>query len=242
MRGQPTLYTAEIADKIIEGLRGGRPLLAICRDDGMPSHVTVMNWVHQDRDGFAARYHDARAHGCPAADGRPTCYSSEIAERLCEELAAGRTVTEVCRDPDMPSARTVYNWAARNHSGFARIYRQAREAGCYAMADQVIDIADDASGDLIVREARDGSTVMVPNPENIKRAQLRGGSRRWLIAKFLPKQFGDKPEPGVVDPSSDALTLVMKLIDGQSRGLPKDDRKFFSLKFDKDAESDDDAA
>jgi hypothetical protein len=185
MRGQPTLYTAEIADRIIEGLRGGGPLLAICREDGMPSHVTVMDWVHQDREGFAARYHEARDKGCPAASGRPTRHSAEVAERLCSELAAGRTLTEVCRAPGMPSERTVNNWVAKDHRGFNKLYRQAREAGCYAMGDQIIDIADDTSGDLIVRVAKDGSTITVPNPESIKRATLRCGTRKWLIAKLL---------------------------------------------------------
>src|SRR4051812_28489208 len=109
MRGQPTLYTAEIADRIIEGLRDGRPLSAICRDEGMPGNVTVMNWVHRDREGFAARYHEARDKGSPAVSGRPTRYSAELAERLCRELATGRTMSDVCRDPGMPADRTVHD-------------------------------------------------------------------------------------------------------------------------------------
>jgi hypothetical protein len=224
MPGKQSLYTTEIADKIITGLRSGRPLLAICRDDGVPSHVTVMNWVRDDREGFAARYHEARNDRCPAVGGRPTRYSAALAERLCGELAAGRTLTDVCRDPGMPADRTVHAWVARDHKGFTKIYKQAREAGCYAMGDQIVDIADDVSDDIIVRQAKDGSTIAVPNPENIKRATLRCSSRRWLIARMLPKQFGDKPEPIITEPPRDTLAEVLKAIDGRTRGLPSTHR------------------
>jgi hypothetical protein len=183
-----------------------------------------MNLVLRNREGFAARYHEARDKGCPAVSGRPTRYSTELAERLCRELATGRTMSDVCRDPGMPADRTVHDWVAKDYKGFTKIYKQAREAGCYAMGDQIIDIADDVSGDLIVRQARDGSFVTVPNPENIKRAQLRCSSRKWLISKMAPKQFGDRPEPVLTEPPRDTLAEVLKEIEGRTRGLPSTHR------------------
>jgi hypothetical protein len=61
--GRPTLYTADIAGRILEELSGGRPLAQVCRGPGMPSHATVRQWEKDNREGFAARYKTARDIG-----------------------------------------------------------------------------------------------------------------------------------------------------------------------------------
>jgi transposase-like protein len=58
--GRPTLYTPELADRILYELSDGRTLRDICRADGMPSTATIRLWALEDRDGFAARYRTAR--------------------------------------------------------------------------------------------------------------------------------------------------------------------------------------
>ena len=57
------LYSPEIAETILERLGDGEGLIAICRDDGMPSDGAVRHWVATDHDGFAAKYAQARARG-----------------------------------------------------------------------------------------------------------------------------------------------------------------------------------
>jgi hypothetical protein len=218
---RPTRYTAAVATHILEELRGGRTLFDICQDDDLPSNVTVMDWVRQDRAGFAARYHMAREIGTPAASGRPTRYTAEIAERILAELSAGRTLSDVCGDPGMPSDRTVLNWVARDRHGFKARYQTAREAGCYAMADQIIDIAD-GRRNPVMPPGEDGGMVAVPDPDDIHRSRLRCDMRRWLVARLLPKRFGSKPVLDPDPPPRDTLAELLKEIDGQSRGLPKD--------------------
>jgi hypothetical protein len=77
-----SVYTTTLADRILGELRAGRSLQEICGDDGMPHHDTVLNWVKHDRDGFAARYRQARrcGHGGPAmsatAAQSPTGFSA----------------------------------------------------------------------------------------------------------------------------------------------------------------------
>jgi terminase small subunit-like protein len=60
MKAGSSLYTAEIADHILRELRGGRSRHGVCRDDGMPHHDTVTNWIKRDREDLAARYRQAR--------------------------------------------------------------------------------------------------------------------------------------------------------------------------------------
>jgi hypothetical protein len=52
-------YTEAIAEEIFTRLMMGESLLAICRDEGMPDRVTVVDWCHKDPD-FAERYWQAR--------------------------------------------------------------------------------------------------------------------------------------------------------------------------------------
>jgi hypothetical protein len=64
MNPRASVYTAEIADHILRELRAGRSLRDICLEDAMPHRDTVTDWIRQDREGFAARYREAREVGC----------------------------------------------------------------------------------------------------------------------------------------------------------------------------------
>lgn len=48
-------FTEEIADLIIERMADGQSLREICRDEGMPSFRTVLNWVTSNPE-FGAAY------------------------------------------------------------------------------------------------------------------------------------------------------------------------------------------
>lgn len=60
-RGRPTLYSEEIAAEICERLAAGESLIGICRDAHLPNEPTVRRWAIEDREGFSARYAQARA-------------------------------------------------------------------------------------------------------------------------------------------------------------------------------------
>src|SRR5438876_307305 len=100
---RPTVYTTEIAARILEQLANGRSLSALCKDEGMPPPSTVLDWVREDRDGFAARYQDARDLGNPAMRSYVTIYTDAVAERLLDELQRGRALRDVCQDDGMPA-------------------------------------------------------------------------------------------------------------------------------------------
>jgi terminase small subunit-like protein len=122
-----TFYNDEIADRILAEVARGRTLPDICRDQGMPAYDTVRRWAAADRQGFATRLQEARQTG----HGRPgrNWYSPDIADRILEGVAAGRTLASVCRDIGLPCRATVVHWIGDDHDGFAERYRQAREIG-----------------------------------------------------------------------------------------------------------------
>ncbi len=60
-------YHEALARKILDQLAGDNgedpmTLRAICRQAGMPTERAVRQWVVEDREGFAARYAEARDH------------------------------------------------------------------------------------------------------------------------------------------------------------------------------------
>jgi transposase-like protein len=224
MTGRPSLYTLAIAERLLAELSNGRPLERICRDPGMPSSTTVRQWVVEDRDGFAARYSRLKRAG-HAGTGRPTTYTAEVAERILFELSEGRTLADVCRDPGMPAEGTVWQWKNQDREGFAARYWTARELGYDAIADEILEIADDARRDRIVRRRLDGTTFTVANPDNIRHARLRIAARQWLLSKTLPRHYGKRPDPDAWRPPVDTLAELMKQIEERNRALAERNRK-----------------
>ena len=104
--------------------------------------------------------------------GRPTDYSIELVERICEEIAKGRSLAAICSADDMPAIRTVYKWK-REHVEFMQQYTHAKEDQADYLAEQVLEIADDET--------------LEPADKRI-----RYDARRWLASKFKPKMYGDK--------------------------------------------------
>jgi hypothetical protein len=188
-RGRPSLCTAQIADRILEELSNGRRIGEICGDPGMPSAAAVRQWAIEDRAGFAARYRRTK-EASGGGTGRPTLYAPELADLILDELAGGRTLADVCRDPGMPAAGTVRLWVIEDREGFAARYTMARQFGDEIMADQIIDIVDNRRHDWILHRKPNGETEMILDPHRIRRARLRFMARRWLLSKALQRKHG----------------------------------------------------
>lgn len=93
----------------------------------------------------------------------------------------------------MPPERTIYGWLAA-HEDFQQNYARARERQADKLAAEIIEIADDASGDTVTRTNDDGSEYEVANHEWIARSRLRVDARKWAASKLAPKKYGDKIE------------------------------------------------
>ena len=61
--------------------------------------------------------------------GRPPRYTAELAERILQEVALGRALSDICAEPGMPCVNTVRQWMADDIEGFAARYRAAGEIG-----------------------------------------------------------------------------------------------------------------
>lgn len=123
-----------------------------------------------------------------AEAGRPSDYTADIASHICRRLAEGESLRSICRADDMPAESTVRLWALEDREGFSAQYTRSRELGYLAMADELLEIADDGANDTYSKE--DGTEIV--NHDHIARSRLRVDTRKWMLSKALPKIFGDK--------------------------------------------------
>lgn len=119
-------------------------------------------------------------------------YTPEVADEVCRRIAEGHTLREIARTPGMPSMPTIIRWANEDREGFAERYARAREIGWEVMAEDLVEISDDATNDWMKRRKEDGSIDTVLNAEHVNRSRLRADTRKWLLSKRLPKTFGDR--------------------------------------------------
>lgn len=123
--------------------------------------------------------------------GRPSVYSKELGETICLLVSEGCSVREIADLPGMPGKTTVFRWLLADPD-FRDHYARAKEAAAEAMADEIIEIADDASNDYMMRTGKDGEESWVLNGEHVQRSRLRVDARKWVLAKLLPKKYGDR--------------------------------------------------
>lgn len=129
----------------------------------------------------------------PRGPGRPTDYTDEIRDLICARLATGMSLRSACRPDDVVAESTARLWAKDPKHPFSAHYVRARELGYLALADETLEISDDASNDWMMREDKDGKSIgWAVNGDHIQRSRLRVDTRKWLLSKCLPKIFGDR--------------------------------------------------
>lgn len=109
------------------------------------------------------------------AIGRPSIYSDEVAEAICEALiVSDKGLDHICEEsPELPSPTTIYRWIVEKPD-FREKYTQAKEAQGHRQAD------------LALKEALEATDASL--------GRLKWDARRWHASKLAPKNFGDKVE------------------------------------------------
>lgn len=105
--------------------------------------------------------------------GRPSVYSEELADRICERLVEGESLRKICADEEMPNKATVSRWIASNDN-FATRCARARETGADVLLDEMEDIEDRTLGGELDHRA----------------ANVVLSSKQWRASKLAPKKYG----------------------------------------------------
>ena len=119
--------------------------------------------------------------GYPPAERERHCLD------LMEWIGEGKTMRAFCRQEGRPSYGAFYDWIEQDKT-LASLVARARDMGADAIGEECMEIADDASNDLMVD--KDGGIVI--DKEHIQRSKLRIETRLKLLACWNPKKYGAK--------------------------------------------------
>ena len=118
--------------------------------------------------------------------------TTEITDEILHRLSNGEPLAVICRsDVKFPHPATWGDWCARDKE-LAIAYAKARDVGADAIATECLQIADDANGDAYLEFTADGKPRAKIDGDNIQRAKLRIETRLKLLAKWNPKQYGER--------------------------------------------------
>jgi transposase-like protein len=116
-------------------------------------------------------------------------FGGEVA--IVDRLSQGETVLGVARALGI-SHTAFYDWVDRGGEARAAALARARARGGQSLAEETLEIADNAS------------------PQEAQVAKLRVDTRRWLASK-MNEDYGDKQQPLVnIDLGSMALDALRK--------------------------------
>jgi hypothetical protein len=106
--------------------------------------------------------------------GRPTIYTPEIAEQVCQYIAQGMTLREVAAIKDMPGMTTICRWLLEvDKEAFWKQYAQARQTQAELEIDEIRTLADKCT------------------PKNAHAVRLRVDARKFRVEKLSPKKYGN---------------------------------------------------
>lgn len=123
--------------------------------------------------------------------GRPSKYTHELIEEICERLSKGEPLAQICRDDAMPCHATVWNWVndkvdTERAAAVSEAIARSRELGEEVIALQVLEIVDTAPERVATKygDQVDGGDVA--------NRRMRAEYRLKLLAKWNPKKWGEK--------------------------------------------------
>ena len=129
-------------------------------------------------------------------------FGGELA--IFDKLSQGETVLSLARTIGI-SHTAFYDWIDRGGEARADALARARARGGQSLAEQTLEIADQAS------------------PQEAQVAKLRVDTRRWLASKMAPDEYGDKQQPLVnIDLGSLALDALRKRSASNTQALTDD--------------------
>ena len=119
--------------------------------------------------------------------GRPSKYTPELAQEICERLGSGEPLRQICRDDHMPAWQKVYEWMDKDPDLSGAIAR-AREAGQDAMAEKAyLEMYQEP--ERILSEG--GNRI---DSGYVQLVKARAAITLKLLAKWNPKRYGDRVE------------------------------------------------
>jgi hypothetical protein len=84
-------------------------------------------------------------------------------------------------------------------------YARAKSAQLEAIADEIVQLADESREGSKTRETKDGT--FIETGDMVERTRLQIDTRKWLLSKLAPKKYGDRLE---LDHRGEGFAITIK--------------------------------
>jgi hypothetical protein len=107
---------------------------------------------------------------------RKSSFTEALAESVLEHVAEGKSIRSWARVPGRPSNASVTRWALADPDGFGRLLQDAFRIRDHGWAEELVEISDEPVHDM----------------PGAQRQRLRLDTRKWIISRHLPHDYGDR--------------------------------------------------
>lgn len=107
----------------------------------------------------------------------PTKKTPQMLNKICEQIALGKSLRSICKDKDMPSLKSVVKWLNEDKE-FQSKYSVAREN----------------RGDLYGEMINDIALEVLTGKLDWQRARVTIDALKWTSARMSPKKYGDRQD------------------------------------------------
>jgi len=174
--------------ELFERLDAGEDLTQICEDPKMPCIVTVYTWRSKNKNFDVELTNKLNM--------RKINYPESVFDEVLERHSLGESLTKITNEPHMPSKAHFYKKVYKDPE-YKQKYEEARQCNYSIRMDEVIDIADDDSGDI--DENGKGQVVKV------QRDKLKIDTRKTVVLMNAGREL--------TDPDSQNVTVNLYLPD-----------------------------
>jgi deferrochelatase/peroxidase EfeB len=139
-------------------------------------------------------------------NGRPSIYTPELADRICELISINNCgLDKICDDnPELPNQSTIRAWRF-THQDFSAKYLQAKKNQAELYAEETFQIAAEKPYYTVDK----GNTKI--DAGYVAWQKLNVNLRQWHASKLAPKIYGDQKQ--VEDLLEDKNRLKQELAD-----------------------------
>ena len=139
--------------------------------------------------------------------GRPTKYSDELAEIICERVATHRHgLKKICAMyHDMPDHTTITLWRIK-HKEFSTQYLAAKKS----QIDLVIEELDEVMDENLRFYTDEKGNERIDSP-SATIAIAKANNKKWFASKLAPQLYGDTKK----EEKDDSTSVLEKIISGE---------------------------
>lgn len=144
--------------------------------------------------------------------GRPSKYTPELADEICQRLSNGEPLRQICRDDHMPAWQKIYEWMHKDPNLSGSI-AHARDQGADAIAEDILNEINQEPERIL---SEGGGRI---DSGYVQLVKMRAEIKLKLLAKWNPKKYGDamkltgsKDDPLQMEVQHEAKGLLNALI------------------------------